>query len=551
VARPAALPVREDASADQHGQRRGLVLGALAIIAILIVATALRATGGTARLADSGDGVSGGGGSGGPATSADDGTSGAAPIDSSAPVDVSGYLVEGQVEAPPLALTDQDGRPFDLASLRGSPVLVFFGYTHCPDVCPATVGTIGQAMERFGRPVRAVFVTVDPERDTPAWLREYVRYLATGFSAATGTPEQIAAVTAAWGIRYAQVETGTPGEYSMSHTADVMLVDERGVLRARFPFGTSAEAMSATLLAVSTSAVAPSSEPPASSGPTRLPTSASMPPAGLDVLVDSSAIWAGPPGPVILEVSAAGTRIDDPDLVPSVQLSTLDGQAVGPPVAAIAVRPPGESRVVYVASPSIPTPGWWRLTVTAVRGRITLFGSADVAALDPGSTAPIGAPAPTIHTPTLEDVGGNPKAVTTDPAPDLRLSRTSTTDALASHQPFVLVIDSWKFRVTSACGKALVMARYLLDRWPDDAFIHLEPLRYDVVTDTPVLVGTLSDPTLTDAAAAWGLDGEPWGATSMPWVFVVDGNGIVRAKAEGVLGTDDVDVILALIAGGH
>ncbi|HEX6986984.1 MAG TPA: hypothetical protein VF170_16520, partial [Planctomycetaceae bacterium] len=59
------------------------------------------------------------------------------------------------------------------------------------------------------------------------------------------------------------------------------------------------------------------------------------------------------------------------------------------------------------------------------------------------------------------------------------------------------------------------------------------------------------DPTLTDAAAAWGLAGAPWGPRSMPWVFVVDGDGIVRAKAEGVMGSDDVDVILALIAAGH
>ena len=71
------------------------------------------------------------------------------------------------------------------------------------------------------------------------------------------------------------------------------------------------------------------------------------------------------------------------------------------------------------------------------------------------------------------------------------------------------------------------------------------------MTDTPVLRGSLGDPTLTDAAAAWGIGGAPWGATSMPWIFVVDGNGIVRAKAEGVMGSDDVDVILAMIAAGH
>ena len=220
-------------------------------------------------------------------------------------------------------------------------------------------------------------------------------------------------------------------------------------------------------------------------------------------------------------------------------------------MSSIGVRPPGETRVVYVASPTIPTPGWWRLAVTVQRGGIILRGSSDVAVRDPGTTAALAAPAPATRTPTLAEVGGLVKAVTTDPAPDLRLSQTSTADALAAHRPFVLVIDSWKFKVTSACGRALVMARYLVDRWPDDTFIHLEPLRYDVVTDTPVLVGSLGDPTLTDAAAAWGLAGDPWGPTSMPWVFVVDGNGIVRAKAEGVMGSDDVDIILALIATGR
>ena len=94
------------------------------------------------------------------------------------------------------------------------------------------------------------------------------------------------------------------------------------------------------------------------------------------------------------------------------------------------------------------------------------------------------------------------------------------------------------------------MARYLLDRWRDVAFIHLEPYRYSVVADTPVLDGSLQTPILTDPAAAWGVGGDPWGPRSMPWVFVVDGDGTVRAKYQGVMGTDDVDVILALISQG-
>ena len=526
-----------------------LVLAALALIVILALATLVRGVGGGA-----GTSAVRPPGSAGGSSSADGGPSGSGPGDSGGPIDVASYLETGATPAPPMRLTDQDDRPFDLASLKGAPVFVFFGYTHCADVCPATVGTVGLAMEAFGSPVRAVFVTVDPERDTPASLREYVRFLATGFAGLTGTPDRIAAVARDWGVRYAREETGTPGDYGMSHTADVLLVDARGDVRARFPFGTSAAAMTATLRVVAASTFPPTPAPV----PTTAPSSATESPAGptsalggLGILVASTSIWAGPAGPVILGLSAGGFRMDDPDLAPVVQVASIDGTPVGPPVTAVAVRPPGETRVLYVASPAIPSPGWWRLEVSANRGGTMLSGSTDIAALDPGATAAVGAPAPTAHTPTLDDVGGDAHAVTTDPAPDLRLSRTSTTDALAVHRPFVLVIDSWKFRVTSACGKALVMARYLVDRWPDDAFIHLEPLRYDVVTDTPVLEGSLSDPTLTDPAVAWGLAGEPWGPTSMPWIFVVDATGIVRAKSEGVFGTDDVDVILALIATGH
>ena len=91
------------------------------------------------------------------------------------------------------------------------------------------------------------------------------------------------------------------------------------------------------------------------------------------------------------------------------------------------------------------------------------------------------------------------------------------------------------------------MARYLEDRWPALPFIHVEPFRYDVVTDTPVLEGSLTDPTLTDVATAWGIGGPPWGSTSMPWVFVVDQQGIVRAKYQGVMGSADIDVLLTLL----
>jgi protein SCO1 len=457
--------------------------------------------------------------------------------------------------APAIELTDQDGRPFSLASLRGAPVLVFFGYTHCPDVCPATVGTVGLAMDAYGPDVRAVYVTVDPERDTTEWLAEYVRYLPAGFVAVTGKPADIRATADAWGVRYARVETGVAGEYSMSHTADVYLVDPSGLLRAHFPFGTSSETMAATLrtdagpvtVAAPTPAAPPVATPPtATVGQTQRP----APVDAIDVEITSSSVWAGGATPLILSLSSDGAPIDDVTLHPDVRLIASDGSHVGGPVAAIPVRPPGLTAVSYVATLDVPAAGTWRIEVAVPRDGGSAIGSAAMSVLDQGATARLGATAPTIRTLTLADVGGIARTITTDPAPDLRLSERSTADALAAHEPFVLIVDSSRFRTTQACGRAIVLARNLLDRWQNVPFIHLEPFRYSVIADTPVLDGTGWPPALTDQAAAWGIGPAPWSAVSMPWIFVVDGDGIVRAKYRDVIGTGDIDVMLALIAAG-
>ena len=475
-------------------------------------------------------------------------------------IDVAVYLDPAPRPAPPIELTDPTGASFSLASLRGAPTFVFFGYTHCPDVCPATIGTIGLAMEAYGAGPRAVFVSVDPERDTTAWLREYVRFLPAGFVALTGSEDRIRSTADAWDVRYARVETGVAGAYSMSHTATVFLVDAAGMVRAHFPFGTPAEAMTAVLRAVTATPaaspttaatpVATTAPPPSATPGPATPTPADSAASALGVEVASSAVWSGPAGPVILVLSVDGARLDDATASPLVQLVSANGDRIGGPVAAVPVRPPGLSTMSYVATLAVPAAGAWHLEVQAsVRGA-SRTGTVALDVRDPGATAPIGAAAPTARTPTLADVGGVARAVTTDPAPDLRLSQRSTVDALAAGQPFVLVVDSTRFRVSPACGRAIIMARYLLDRWRDVAFIHLEPYRYSVVADTAVLDGSLDAPTLTDPAAAWGIGGAPWGPRSMPWVFVVDGHGVVRAKYQGVMGTDDVDVLLALIAAG-
>ena len=463
------------------------------------------------------------------------------------------FLYPEASAAPELRLVGQDGTSFSPARFSGVTTLVFFGYTHCADVCPATMGILTQAATAHGPGVDVIFVTVDPDRDTVPWLKEYVRYLPGGFSALTGTAAEVRTAANAWGVRYAKVETGTPGEYSMSHTAEVYLVDESGRLRAHFPFGTQADAILATVRLVAGSNLAAGAP---SNTPTLFPSLPSSPPptaepattGPLSVEVVSSSVWAGGPSPMIMVLSGPGGRLADMDARVSVQLATLAGAAQGEPVDAVAVRPPGEETVSYVAFLDAPEPGWWDMSVTALTGGAGLAGRGSISALEQGSSARLGGSAPAARSPTLDDVGGVALHITTDALPDLRLSRTSTADALAAHQAFVLVVDSARFKVTPACGKALALAKDLVDRWPTVPFIHLEPYRYDVVTDTAVLQGSLGSPTLADAAEAWGVGGAPWGVGSMPWAFVVDGQGTIVAKYQGVVGSGDIDVIVSLLA---
>jgi protein SCO1/2 len=472
----------------------------------------------------------------------------------SAPAPAS-FLYPTVRAAPALALVDQDGKAFDPVAFQGGPTLVFFGYTHCPDVCPATMGIVQQVAADYGSAMRVIFVSVDPERDTIAWLHEYVRYLPAGFRALTGTPEQVRAAADAWGVRYAKVESGTPGEYTMSHTAEVYLIDGTGRLRAHFPFGTGAAAMLATVRLVAGQPL-----PTASSGtspvitPKPSPTASAIatPSAGpLTVVVLSSSVWSGGKTPVILSLSGPDGPVADLQARVTVSLRTADAREEHiQTTQAVAVRPPGVSQVSWVPVLDIPSPGWWRLRVTVQTGGVDLAGSASLSALDPGGTARLGAAAPRVRTPTLDDVGGVALRVTTDPLPDLRLSRTSTADALADRRPFVLVVDSSRFKVTEVCGVALYVAKYLVDRWRTVSFIHLEPYAYDVITDTPVIRGSLSAPTLVAAAEAWGVGSAPWGAASMPWIFIVDEDGVIRAKYQGLVGSIDLDVIISLIEAG-
>jgi protein SCO1/2 len=133
-----------------------------------------------------------------------------------------------------LALTDHTGKPRTLADYRGKAVVVFFGFTQCPDVCPTTLGTLAEAMKALGPDadrVQVLFVTVDPERDTQALLAQYVPAFDPRFVGLTGDAAAIDKVAKEFKIIYQKNPGPTPGSYTMDHSAGVFLFDPQGRLR--------------------------------------------------------------------------------------------------------------------------------------------------------------------------------------------------------------------------------------------------------------------------------------------------------------------------------
>jgi protein SCO1/2 len=156
----------------------------------------------------------------------------------------------GTVLDPPLSvqdftLTDQHGQPFRLSDHQGRVMLLFFGFTYCPDVCPVTLGIWKRVHEALGedaRQVRFVFITVDPERDTPERLLQHVAIFNQEFIGLTGTPEELQPVYQTFGV-YFEKESATESAagYLVSHTASTFVLDRAGQWRLRHAYETPAE----------------------------------------------------------------------------------------------------------------------------------------------------------------------------------------------------------------------------------------------------------------------------------------------------------------------
>jgi len=147
-------------------------------------------------------------------------------------------------------LTDQNGKRRTLAEFKGKVVSVFFGYTQCPDVCPTTLAEMKEVRARLGADadrLQVLFVTVDPERDTPELLRNYVTAFDPSFLGLTGSPAEVAAVAKEFRVFYEKVPGKSPADYTMNHTAGSYVFDPAGHIRLFVRHGQATDVLAGDL----------------------------------------------------------------------------------------------------------------------------------------------------------------------------------------------------------------------------------------------------------------------------------------------------------------
>jgi protein SCO1/2 len=149
----------------------------------------------------------------------------------------------------PFSLIDQDGRSVTDQDMKGRPFLVFFGFTHCPDICPTALFEVSEIMRALGPDadrVRALFITVDPERDSAQLLKDYMSSFDPHLSGLTGNSDAIAAVAKSYRVYFKKVPL-PDGSYTMDHTAIVYLMNKEGRFVAPFSLKRTTEAAAADL----------------------------------------------------------------------------------------------------------------------------------------------------------------------------------------------------------------------------------------------------------------------------------------------------------------
>ena len=154
--------------------------------------------------------------------------------------------ITGADYAKDFSLTDASGRARTMADFKGKVVVLFFGYAQCPDVCPTTMSEMAQVKQQLGSDgdkLQVLFVTVDPERDTPEVMKAYMGAFDPSFLALIPTPEQLPALTKDYKVYYKKVDGKTPTSYSMDHSAASFVYDPQGRLRLYMRYGAGVPAM--------------------------------------------------------------------------------------------------------------------------------------------------------------------------------------------------------------------------------------------------------------------------------------------------------------------
>jgi len=158
--------------------------------------------------------------------------------------------ITGAEYARDFALTDHNGQSKSIKDFAGKVVVMFFGYTQCPDVCPTSMLELAEVKKLLGKDgerLQGLFVTIDPERDKPEMLKEYMANFDPTFLALYTTPEKLAAVAKEYKVYYKKVEGQTPTSYTMDHSAGCYVYDTQGKLRLYTRYGSGAPALAADI----------------------------------------------------------------------------------------------------------------------------------------------------------------------------------------------------------------------------------------------------------------------------------------------------------------
>lgn len=159
-----------------------------------------------------------------------------------------GFAMQPPKPASDFTLTAHTGERVSLHDFRGKLVLLYFGFTHCPGMCPTTLANVAQVLPQLGaraNQVQLLMVSVDPERDTPGRLAAYVPHFHPSFIGLTGSAAEIAAVAPLFGIYYEQEERTTAASYMVHHSPTLMVIDQQGIMRLIIPFGTAVQDIAA------------------------------------------------------------------------------------------------------------------------------------------------------------------------------------------------------------------------------------------------------------------------------------------------------------------